>query len=103
MNMHLPIAGLAITSLATVSAAWAGDAAQGKQLHDAHCTACHIGMTGGDGSILYTRKDRRVNDMQALQKQVKRCEIAQGLTLLDEDVDDLVTYLNSTYYKFPSP
>jgi mono/diheme cytochrome c family protein len=103
MKMRLAIAGLAIANLASLSAAWAADAAKGKQLHDAHCTACHIGMTGGDGSILYTRKDRRVHDMQALQKQVKRCEIAQSLNLSDEDVDDLVTYLNSTYYKFPSP
>ncbi|MEA3410310.1 MAG: cytochrome c [Pseudomonadota bacterium] len=102
MKTHLAIAGLAMTAF-TLSTAWAGDPAKGKQLHDAHCTACHVGMTGGDGSILYTRKDRRMTNIQELQKQVRRCETAQGLKLFDNDIDDLVTYLNSAYYKFPSP
>lgn len=81
----------------------AADPGQGEQLHDAHCTACHIGMTGGDGSLLYTRKDRRVNSLSALETQVRRCENSQGLQWFDDQVEDVVVYLNQTYYKFPAP
>lgn len=97
------LAGLALSAVAALPAAWAGGIGNGKTLHGSHCTACHIGMTGGDGSILYTRKDRRVNDLQALDRQVRRCEVSQGLKLSDGDIDDIVLYLNQTYYRFPPP
>ena len=35
-----------------------------------------------------------------LKKQVKRCELNLGLTWFDEDIQDVVSYLNTTYYKF---
>ena len=65
----------------------------GAALHKEHCTSCH------DDSV-YTRKDRRVNNLAALKKQVQRCELSQGLKWFEEDVDDVVNYLNTTYYKF---
>ena len=80
----------------------AADAEHGKTLHQSHCTTCHMGMTGGDGSALYTRKDRRVRSLQGLQAQVRRCETTLELKWFDEDVADVVEYLNARYYKFPS-
>jgi cytochrome c553 len=65
----------------------------GATLHQENCTSCH-----DDG--VYTRKDRRVTSLDGLKKQVQRCELSQGLKWFDEDVDDVVNYLNTTYYKF---
>jgi cytochrome c553 len=65
----------------------------GATLHKENCTSCH------DDSV-YTRKDRRVTSLAGLKKQVQRCELSQGLKWFDEDVDDVVNYLNTTYYKF---
>jgi len=65
----------------------------GAALHQENCTSCH-----DDG--VYKRKDRRVTDMAGLKKQVRRCEQSLGLTWFDEDIDAVVGYLNSTYYKF---
>jgi mono/diheme cytochrome c family protein len=65
----------------------------GAALHQENCTSCH------DDSV-YTRKDRRVTSMAGLKKQVQRCELSLGLKWFEEDVDDVVSYLNTTYYKF---
>jgi cytochrome c553 len=65
----------------------------GATLHQEHCTSCH------DDSV-YSRKDRRVTSPAGLKKQVQRCELSLGLKWFDEDVDDVVNYLNKTYYKF---
>jgi hypothetical protein len=79
--------------LAGAPLAQAADAERGKKLVAENCTACH------DDSV-YTRKQRRVNSMDDLKKQVKRCEFNLDLAWFDEDVSDVVSYLNSTYYKF---
>ena len=51
-------------------------------------------------SGVYTREDRRVTDRDALVKQVKRCEQNLGLSWFDTDINDVVQYLNQSYYKF---
>ena len=78
--------------LGALPATQAADAERGKQLVDKHCTSCH------DDKV-YTRKNRRVTTLDGLKKQVKRCELNLGLTWFDEDINDVVSYLNSSYYK----
>ena len=78
------------------------DVENGKALHDQNCQACHIGMTGGDGSVLYTRSQRKVGSLSALEAQVRRCEANLELKWFDEDIRDVVAYLNQAYYKFPT-
>lgn len=73
--------------------------AHGKELHDQSCTSCHIRMQGGDGSTLYTRSNRRVNSLEALDAQVRRCESNLELKWFDEDVMSVSKYLNTEYYK----
>ncbi len=85
-----------------VQAAWAADAARGKQLHDQYCIDCHSGMVGGDGTLLYKRKDRRVKSYEALLKQINRCDQSLGLKWFPEDVADVAAYLNREFYKFPA-
>jgi cytochrome c2 len=74
-------------------AAQAADVERGKTLHDEHCVACH------DTSV-YTRPDRRINSLGSLKTQVQRCEVSQSLQWFDQDVDDVVAYLNTQFYKF---
>ena len=70
-----------------------GDAAKGKALHAAQCTVCH-------DSTHYTRANRRVKSIEGLMGQVEVCnkQLKKGYT--DEQINDLVYYLNETYYKF---
>ncbi|MES9831422.1 MAG: cytochrome c [Candidatus Thiodiazotropha sp. LLP2] len=72
---------------------FAGDAERGKQLNDEHCVKCH-------GTEVYTRPNRRVNDLAGLRKQVRFCEQNLGLTWFDDDIESTSTYLNLEYYKF---
>lgn len=74
-------------------AAGAADPTAGKTLHDEHCLKCHT-------SDVYTREQRRVTSLQGLREQVKRCELSLGLTWFDDQIEDVVQYLNDSYYKF---
>ena len=80
--------------------AQAADAERGKSLHDENCTRCHISMMGGDGSGIYTREDRRIESLPALRKQVNRCKDSLGAPWPPDQIDDLVLYLNQTFYHF---
>jgi len=71
-----------------------GDAARGKQLHNSRCLACH------DGRV-YTRPDRKVKSIEGLIGQVRRCDRQLGTQLERGQRNDLVKYLNDTYYRFP--
>ena len=71
----------------------AADIENGKKLQQKHCMSCH------DDSM-YTRDERRVNNLASLRTQVQRCESTLGLTWFDEEVDDVTTYLNKSFYKF---
>lgn len=74
-------------------AALPGDAAMGKKLHAANCTTCHT-------DSVYQRKDRQVTDLDMLKNQMNACGHAMNITLGKTQKDDLVKYLNDTYYKF---
>lgn len=78
----------------------AADIENGKALHDSQCVSCHTAMTGGEPDTLYTREHRRINDWNALQNQVQRCEQNLGLSWFDDQLDDVSAYLNAAYYKF---
>lgn len=71
----------------------AADIVRGKTLHDQSCLKCH------DASV-YTRPDRRIHSLAALDKQVRRCENALGASWPDDKVTDVVEFLNRNYYKF---
>lgn len=90
---HVVILFLMSLSASVYSAAIPGDAAAGKKLHDANCTACHT-------DSVYKRKDRQVTNLDMLKNQMKVCGHAMNITLGKTQADDLVKYLNETYYKF---
>jgi mono/diheme cytochrome c family protein len=87
------LAWFAAAPAVSATALLPGDAARGKALHQAQCTTCH-------DSAVYTRPDRRVKTVEGLLAQVQFCNRNLGGKLSREQVNDLVQYLNQTYYKF---
>ena len=97
MKQQLSIALLVISLASPVLAA---DIKRGKSLHDDNCIDCHVSIQGGDGSGIYTRPDRRIESLAALRSQVNRCKNSMGVSWPEDQIDDVVAYLNNTYYKF---
>ena len=81
--------GLVMTS----SSLLAIEVNHGKSLQQKNCMRCH-----DDG--MYTREERRVNTLDALRHQVQRCETNLDLQWFPEDVDAVIEYLNTSFYKF---
>ncbi|HZP87280.1 MAG TPA: cytochrome c [Burkholderiales bacterium] len=73
-------------------AALPGDAAAGKRLHDTYCTGCH-------NTSVYTRKDRSIQSLDALQAQLKGCSHMAGKELSAAEARDLLKYLNDQFYR----
>ncbi len=78
-----------------------GDATNGEKLHnDNSCLSCHAQMTGGKPDMLYTRAARRVTNIGGLIGQVGVCNKMQKVGLDEDAVNDVVKYLNESFYKF---
>ena len=75
-------------------------AEDGLILHQENCIACHAAMTGGDGSVLYTRKNRNVTSSAALTEQVNRCQSSLELNWSEQQINTVQSYLNKMYYNF---
>lgn len=100
MKHLIRLAALPVALLLLAPAVQAADAKKGEQLHNSQCISCHAARFGNNGSEIYTRANRRVTSLAGLQKQVTRCRDNLKVVWFDEDVDDVVAYLNATYYKF---
>ncbi|HLD13205.1 MAG TPA: hypothetical protein VJB18_00645 [Burkholderiales bacterium] len=85
--MLLAPAGTAVAALLP------GDAVNGKQLHNGHCIACH-------DSRVYSRPNRRIKTVEGLMGQVRMCNQQLKTNLSREQLNDIVRYLNETFYKF---
>ncbi|MBI2309005.1 MAG: hypothetical protein HYU78_17085 [Rhodocyclales bacterium] len=91
---RLLIVSLALGLLAaTAQAAPPGDAAAGERLHAANCTGCHD--TG-----VYTRKDRRIGSLEALNLQFETCAHMTKKTFTPSEVRDMTKFLNDRFYHF---
>lgn len=84
---------LPVIATAAETALLPGDAARGAELHAMQCVACH-------DSRVYTRPDRRVRSVGGLIKQVEICNRQLRAELSRAQLNDLVAYLNETYYRF---
>ncbi len=76
------------------------NAEDGSSLHAENCIACHAAMTGGDGSVLYTRDDRNVDSLDALSKQIDRCQSSLDLNWSSDQISSVQQYLNKSFYEF---
>jgi mono/diheme cytochrome c family protein len=69
-----------------------GDPVRGAQVHDV-CLDCH-------GTGPYTSPERKIKSRDALRKEVARWGDYYNPALSEQDVDDLVAYLDRDFYKF---
>ena len=70
-----------------------GDSADGKRLYDANCMGCH------DTSVL-TRKDRVVQSLDAMKKQLASCTHMAKKEFSESETQHLLKYLNDQFYHF---
>lgn len=90
----LPVAALA-------DAPWGkADPKAGKTLHDKACVACHARIHGGDGSGIYTRKQRLVGNQSELLQRVAVCSSAAKTGWRPEEEASVAAWLNQQYYHF---
>lgn len=68
-------------------------AANGAALYSKNCTACH-------GTEMFTRPDRRANNLAALKNRVRRCSYTLETRWFGDEVNAVTGYLNKTFYKF---
>ena len=75
------------------AAALSGDSADGKRLHDANCMGCH-------DTRIYTRKDRLVGSLDALQKRLSDCSHMAKKEFSAIETQNIIKYLNDQFYQF---
>lgn len=80
-------------SLLFCSPVWSADIDNGQQLHADNCIRCH-------DTSAYTRNPRKVNSLPQLGTQVRACKDNLGITWFDDEVDDVILYLNQKHYHF---
>jgi hypothetical protein len=83
---------IAVLLLAIAGSLQATDFDPGKFLNE-NCTRCH------DSSV-YTRPNHRVQSLQGLEDQVRRCDAMLQTKLFEDDLKALVEHLNQRYYHF---
>jgi cytochrome c553 len=66
----------------------------GKSLHDKKCTSCH-------SDKVYSREERMVKTMSALEHQVNNCmKGAAKAEWTKNETTSVIDFLNDRYYKF---
>ncbi len=93
-------ATLVVTALLLGGLATSAQAELGRDLHEEHCMSCHADMKGGDGSALYTRADRLIDNRASLETQVQRCVTNLDLEWFPDEVEAVTDYLARTHYGF---
>lgn len=93
---------LTLASLAAHAEPFAnGNSDSGKKSYDQNkCASCHMEKFGGDGSAIFTRKDRRIKNATALATQIRTCSTNLGLMMFEDEEENLGAFLNRSYYKF---
>lgn len=73
----------------------------GKLIEETKCYACHAKKSGfGNGDMIYTRNDRKVESYSRLKAMVAICNSELRLDLFPEDETDVAQYLNHQFYRF---
>jgi mono/diheme cytochrome c family protein len=72
----------------------AGDADRGELLYGARCTACHK-------ESVHNRASRKALTIGDIKAQVRRWNAFLGGAWGEREINDVTTYLNDLYYKYP--
>ena len=70
-----------------------GDSAEGKRLYEANCMGCHD--TG-----VSTSKDRVVQSIDALKKQLASCTHMANKKFSESETQNLLKFLDDQFYHF---
>lgn len=93
--VSLMAGSLLLTSVAIAEEA--PDAANGQKLfNESRCLECH-------GVDLFTSANRKVQNLAGLESMVRRCDANLSTNWFDDQILDVVEYLNKAYYKFEKP
>jgi mono/diheme cytochrome c family protein len=88
----LVLAAAACAAVAAVAQAPAPS--RGALLYETHCIACHT-------KEVHWRERKLATDWASLAAETRRWQRNIGLRWSDEEIDDVVRYLNTTIYRFP--
>lgn len=77
----------------SLSSAWGGDIQRGKLLYENHCLGCHE-------STDHIESKRKVDSLRELRHQIVRWSIETEANWRQEEVDDVLEYLNQQHYGF---
>lgn len=69
---------------------------RGAMLYSTHCAACHT-------SEIHWREKKLVTDFESLRFQVRRWQASIGQDWTEDEIADVVRYLNTAYYGFAYP
>src|SRR3954462_12011807 len=71
-------------------------------VEEKQCESCHHNKTLGDAKAIYLRKDRKVTSLPKLKSQVALCNSELNLQMFPDEEEQVVEYLDTTYYRFTS-
>lgn len=86
---------LATLALAGAANAQAADAGRGRLLYETGCNACHTQQP-------HWRDKRLATDPARLAAEVRRWAGIAGMGWSEEDVQDVVAYLDEAFYHLPA-
>lgn len=89
--IRLLVPGLLALALAGCTPARRG-AEHGAELH-AQCLDCH-------GTAIYLKPDRKIRTLEGLHRETRRWADYYDPAFSEQEVDDLVAYLNRDFYRF---
>ena len=79
-----------------LSSSLCADEENGRVLYnEAKCTECH-------SVDIFTHEDRKITTHKKLKKQVQWCAHQHDASWFDDEVLDVIDYLNHHFYKFPA-
>jgi len=87
---------LLIVGVALVAPVGAADFERGKLLYEARCVGCH------DKSV-HNRDARKALTIEGIRAQVRRWDAFTGGAWREDEVNDVTSYLNELFYRYPCP
>lgn len=94
--MNKTTTGVVIGSLLLVTTHLfaAGNASTGEKLYKhSQCMRCH-------SSNIFKAKTRKVKSLKKLESMVRLCDSKLSTNWFEDDIQDVVAYLNKNFYKF---
>lgn len=94
--MNKTITGVVVGSLllVTTNAFAAGNSSTGEKLYkNSQCMRCH-------SSNIFKAKTRKVKSLKKLESMVRLCDSKLSTNWFEDDIQDVVAYLNENFYKF---